>query len=301
MPDLPTYERAGMPVPASPAPAGDASHLSAGQARGRERGENFPVALRVLPARYRHRLHAVYRYARYVDDLGDEARGDRRAGLSAVRAEVDRLYRGERVEDPVVAGLRPTVEQCGLPRDPLLRLVQANLQDQDVTRYQTFDGLLDYCRLSADPVGEIVLYVFGQVTDDRIMLSNRICTGLQLVEHWQDIAEDRRAGRVYLPQEDLRRFGVAEQELDKDSAAPPLRALVAFETERAAALLESGAALVPAMRGWGRLAVSGYLAGGRAAVAALARAGHDPLPGPPKPRRHHVAACWLAAGLGVTR
>ncbi|SFH55481.1 squalene synthase HpnC [Actinopolymorpha cephalotaxi] len=265
-------------------------------------GENFPVALRVLPVRVRRQLNALYCYARYVDDLGDEAPGDRTVALLEVAAQVRRLYDdadgadGASVTDPVVAGLWPMVAELGVPADPFLRLVEANLVDQQVTRY-TFTELLDYCRLSANPVGEVVLHIFGAATPERIEMSDHLCTGLQLVEHWQDVAEDRRRGRVYLPQEDLRLFGVREQDLDAPRASEAVRALLAFETGRALACLEAGALLLPSLRGWARLAVSGYLAGGRAAAAAIARAGYDTLSATPRAGRRQVAAAWLRASV----
>ncbi|HET8600772.1 MAG TPA: squalene synthase HpnC [Segeticoccus sp.] len=262
-------------------------------------GENFPVAPGVLPRRLREHLVAVYRYARFVDDLGDEAAADSRTDLlDEVSADIHRLYAGHAPTLPVVRGLRRTVVECALPADPLLALVEANVVDQKVTRYETFEDLLDYCMLSANPVGRIVLHVVDRATPERLELSDRICTGLQLLEHWQDVAEDfadPAKGRVYLPQEDLRRFGVTEHELAAAAASPQLRALLAFETDRALAWLDSGAPLVSTLRGWGRLAVSGYVAGGRAAAAELRRCGYDPLTRVPKPRKSHIARAWLTA------
>ncbi|MDN5797428.1 MAG: squalene synthase HpnC [Intrasporangium sp.] len=262
-----------------------------------EAGENFPVALRVLPARVRDELHATYRYARYVDDLGDEYAGDRVAALGEVAQQVHHLYAGAAVTDPVVAGMTPLVTRAGVPEHCLLRLVEANLRDQGVARCQDFAELLDYCRLSADPVGEIVLTIFAKATPDRIELSDRICTALQLLEHWQDIGEDHARGRVYLPKEDLDRFAVSEDDLGAEHASVPLRRLVAFETERAAAWLGSGAPLVSTLRGWARLAVSGYVAGGRAAAARIRRAGYDTLTGDVKPTRSDIAAAWADGWL----
>lgn len=258
-------------------------------------GENFPVALRVLPRRLRGHLEALYGYARHVDDLGDEAPGPREELLNEVAADVRRLYAGHPPRDAAVAALAPTVRACRLPADPLLRLVRANLVDQQVTRYDTFTDLLGYCRLSADPVGELVLHVVDRATADRIALSNRICTGLQLLEHWQDVAEDHARGRIYLPQEDLRRFGVAEDDLGRSCSTPAVHALIAFETDRALAWLDSGAPLVTTLKGWGRLAVSGYVAGGRAAAHELRRPGSDPLVQAPKPGGRQVARAWLEA------
>jgi squalene synthase HpnC len=254
--------------------------------------ENFPVALRVLPARVRGDLLAVYAFARHVDDVGDEMDGDREVALKALAEDVQTLYAGGAPESEAVLGLRSLADR-GVPSHPWLRLVDANVRDQRQHRYATFDDLLGYCALSANPVGELVLHVFGQATPDRVALSDRICTGLQLVEHLQDIREDHAAGRVYLPEEDMRRFGVTDQDLGAPDAGPDLAALVAFETDRAAAWLNAGAVLVPSLRGWAKVAVSGYLSGGRAAVEGLRRSGHNPLPGLPKPTARGVAACWL--------
>ncbi|SCF07784.1 squalene synthase HpnC [Micromonospora viridifaciens] len=265
------------------------------QARSRE---NFPVALRVLPGRYRRHLLAVYAYARQIDDIGDEplpGTTDRVAALDAIEAELRSVYAGREVSHPVVRGLAPTVAECRLPLDALVRLIEANRVDQRVTRYATFDQLVGYCNLSANPVGELVLHVFGQVDEARIALSDRICTALQLVEHLQDVAEDHRRGRVYLPAEDLDRFDVTEDDLARPSASRQLRELIEYEAERARAWLDAGAPLVAALHGWARLAVSGYLAGGRATLDALAAAGHDPLSATVRPRGRRVLHRWLAA------
>lgn len=260
-------------------------------------GENFPVALRVLPPRIRNDLQALYRFARHVDDTGDLGNGDRKARLrtlDALRADVQALYDGSRApSDPVVAALASPIARRRLPADPLLRLIEANRQDQRVSRYATFDDLVGYCRLSANPVGELVLHVFGKATPERVELSDRICTGLQLVEHWQDVAEDYRMDRVYLPQEDLHAFGVAETDLALPSASAALRSLIAFETERAEAWLIAGTPLLASLTGRARLAVSGYIAGGRAACTALRRGDYDPLRRVPKPTSRHVAGAWL--------
>lgn len=260
--------------------------------------ENFPVALRILPARHRRHLLALYGYARYVDDLGDEplAAGiDRLAALDGVEAELTALYEGRPVTHPVLRALAPTVAECRPPRDAFVRLIEANRVDQRVTRYATFAELVDYCTLSANPVGQLVLHVFGQATPATLALSDRVCTALQIVEHLQDVAEDHRRGRIYLPREDMDRFGVTEADLARPTAGRPVRELIGFEAERARAWLDAGAPLVAALHGWGRLAVSGYLAGGRAALDALADADHDPLRVTVRPRARRVLTRWLTA------
>jgi squalene synthase HpnC len=278
----------------------------------KRRAENFPVALRLLPRKLRADLIAVYGVARVVDDLGDEAPGDRIALLEAFRADLASVWETGRPEHPVLRQLVPAVATRGLAREPFDRLVQANLVDQRVHRYATYAQLREYCTLSADPVGRIVLAVFGVADPVATELSDRVCTALQLIEHWQDISEDRRAGRVYLPQEDLAAFGVTEAELDAPpgqgaAASPALRALMAFEINRAAELLDSGAPLLGLLHGWARLAVAGYVAGGRAALDAVrrsisARGDGDILRGPPRPRRRDVLRhLWVALQERPTR
>jgi squalene synthase HpnC len=281
---------------------------SADRPRGEKMaGENFPVALRILPRHLRGHLVALYDYARYVDDLGDEpaavatddSRQARLAALAQLADEVRSLYAGAAPHRPVLARLAPTVRACQLPVGPLLRLIEANRRDQLVTRYHSYSDLVDYCRFSADPVGELVLYVFGAYTPYRAALSARICTALQVVEHLQDVAEDYRRGRVYLPAEDLAAYRVTEAGLAAQRAEPGLRAVVRLQARRAAAGLRAGAPLLAELRGWSRLAVAGYLAGGRAALAALASSGYDPLPGPPRPSRAGTAARWFALVAGA--
>lgn len=256
--------------------------------RVRERAENFPVALRLLPHDVRAHLRAVYDVARVVDDLGDRAPGDRTALLTAFDRDLASVWGDGRPEHLVLRRLVPTVRACGLDAQPFRRLVQANLQDQVVARYPTYADLRAYCVLSAEPVGRIVLDVFGVSSPARVELSDRICAALQLIEHWQDVAEDRRAGRVYLPQEDLTGHGVTEADLDAPSASPALRRLMAFEISRTADLLSSGSSLVGQLRGWSRIAVAGYVAGGQAALGALRRAAGDVLRGSPQPMRRDV-------------
>jgi squalene synthase HpnC len=260
-----------------------------GRALGRERhAENFPVASRLLPRQLRVALVAVYDVARVIDDLGDQAAGDRTALLTAFSADLATVWEGGQPQHAVLRRLAPVVAARGLAHEPFERLIQANLVDQRVHRYTTYAQLRTYCTLSADPIGRIVLALFGVSGTAVIELSDRVCTALQLIEHWQDVAQDRRAGRVYLPQEDLAAFGVAEAELDGTVASPALRRLMAFQVTRAAELLDSGAPLVGLLHGWARLAVAGYVAGGRAALDALRRADGDVLAGPPRPRRRDV-------------
>jgi squalene synthase HpnC len=256
--------------------------------REAERAENFPVASRLLPLAVRTHMRAVYDVVRTIDDLGDEADGDRAAQLRRFADDLALVWSGE-PRTPVLRRLVPTVRACGLERDPFNRLVAANLQDQWVSRYETWTELVGYCWLSAAPIGRLVLAVFGVAPDTGIEWeSDRVCTALQLLEHWQDVGEDRRRGRTYLPAEDLAAAGVPEEDLDASEASPALRRLVAAETARAVAVLDSGAAIVGRLDGWARVAVAGYVAGGRAAVDSLRRRGFDVLGAPPRTRRRDV-------------
>jgi squalene synthase HpnC len=293
---------AGLGEPPGPATVQPTAEQIGAAAGAKASGENFPVALRLLPARYRRHLQAVYGYARAVDDMGDEAPpGERARLLDDLEADLGRLYRfqgTDSAEPPrlgVVRALAPVLAECAVPQQPFLDLIQANRQDQVVTRYATFADLVGYCELSANPVGQIVLYVFGAVSPDRLVLSDRVCTALQLAEHWQDVAEDLRAGRVYLPAEDLARFGVSEADLAAATASPQVRELMAFQVRRARELLDQGAPLIGNLRGAARVAVAGYVAGGRAALAAIAGAGHDVLRATPKPRRGRLVREVLTA------
>ena len=262
-------------------------------------GENFPVALRLLPERHRRHLTALYCFARLTDDVGDQARelngsgqadGDLRLRLlDELAKDVDRIYQGATPQSPVMREMAVTVAECKVPAQPLLDLIQANRQDQRVTRYGTYAELARYCELSANPVGQVVLYIFGAATPDRVELSDRICTALQLAEHWQDVAEDLANGRIYLPAEDLQRFGVTAADLAEPSACLAVRNLMRFETERARRLLDQGAPLVGTLRGAARLAVAGYLAGGRAALAAIGKQRYDVLSATARPRKPRMA------------
>ncbi len=222
------------------------------------REENFPVALWLLGPRWRRHLQAIYGFARLVDDVGDEVAGDRLALLDQIERELDVPVH------PVMRALAATVGECGIPREPFLRLIEANRRDQFVTRYDSFEDLLGYCQLSAAPVGELVLHVFGTATPVRIALSDKLCAGLQVIEHLQDVDEDAARGRVYIG--------------DFDAVAG------------AHALLLEGAPLVGLLRGRARLAVAGFLAGGRLALESIES-------GQPRDRRRFAIA-YLKAVVG---
>ncbi len=272
----------------------------------RQGGENFSVAGRVLPRRVRERLLAIYGFARLADELGDAddrppARPQEKlVALEWLAGELDRTYAGC-ARHPLTVRLQATLRECPLPRECFERLIEANRVDQRVARYETWEQLLGYCRLSADPVGELVLAAFGRATPGRVALSNRVCTALQLAEHWQDVAEDLARGRVYLPAEDLERFGCGESDLREPRAGWRVRGLVAFEVARTRELLKQGVPLLGTLRGRERVAVAAFASGGRAALGAIERAGYDVLAGPPRAsswRRAAALARMLAERRG---
>lgn len=249
------------------------------------RDENFPVALKFLPRAQRRHLNAIYGFARLVDDIGDEHPGDRSHALSMVDRDIDAIYNGGEPEHPLMRELHASAEACEFPEKPLRDLVAANRQDQEVSRYATYRDLSHYCTLSANPVGRLVLAVFGATTPQNVRRSDAVCTALQILEHCQDVGEDYRRGRIYLPAEDLAAFGCEPSALGSATANAALRRVVAFEIERVRELLRSGDYLVKALHGFGRLAVAGFTAGGYAGADAVEAQDYDVLLKLAKPRR----------------
>ncbi|MEU1091124.1 squalene synthase HpnC [Streptomyces sp. NPDC005892] len=269
--------------------------------------ENFPVAPFFLPRAWRDDLMAVYGFARLVDDIGDgdlapggaDARhlglepgtaddaDDRLAMLDAFEADLHRVFStdGEDPRHPLLRALRPTVRRRALTPEPFLGLIEANRQDQKIRRYATWDELLAYCELSANPVGRLVLALTGTTSPERVRRSDAVCTALQIAEHLQDVTEDLGRDRIYLPADDMARFHVTEADLAAPTAGASVRALIAYEAARARELLDEGTPLVGSVRGRLRLLLAGFVAGGRAALDAITAAGFDVLPGPPKPTK----------------
>ncbi|MEU6851680.1 squalene synthase HpnC [Actinacidiphila alni] len=261
--------------------------------------ENFPVAPVFLPRAWRRDLMAVYGFARLVDDIGDgdlaaggrddavrlglpaDSADDRLAMLDAFEADLNRVFDGT-PRHPLLLALQPTVRKHALTPEPFLGLIAANRQDQQVRRYETYDDLLAYCELSANPVGRLVLSITGTSTPERVRRSDAVCTALQIVEHLQDVAEDLARDRIYLPAQDMKRFAVEESDLAAVTAGAQVRALVAFEAERAGYLLDEGTPLVGSVRGRLRLLLAGFVGGGRAALKAVEGAGYDVLAVSPK-------------------
>jgi squalene synthase HpnC len=266
---------------------------------GQASTENFPVASRFLPRAVRDHLLAVYGFARLADDIGDEAQGDRLSLLNWLDEELDRASLGQATH-PILVRLTPTIRQCGLSLDPFHRLIEANRRDQFVRRYETMDELLEYCMLSAAPVGELVLGIFGVSTPARIALSNQVCNALQIVEHIQDVAEDFARDRIYLPQSDLQSYGCKEAELSAPHASPALRTVLRYEAGRARRLLDSATPLARQLPLQPRIAVSGFAAGGLAALDGLERAGYDVLGQRCRPRPLRLGVHFAGAVLAAS-
>jgi squalene synthase HpnC len=258
------------------------------------------VALRLLPGRLRRDLMALYGFARLADQAGDAypgEGGDRLRVLDALEDDLGRAFSGT-ARHPLLRDLTPVLQRRELPREPFARLIEANRRDQQVTRYATWAELLDYCTLSANPVGELVLHLAGAATPERLAWSDAVCTALQVIEHSQDVLEDCEAGRVYLPGELLAAEGCPEADLVKAPASPALRRVLARLAGRARALLRSGDPLVPSLRGPARLAVAGFVAGGHAALDALEAAGFDVTSATVGPARGRVARRAVSAWAG---
>ena len=214
--------------------------------------ENFPVASVLLPARLRHPVSVIYRFARSADDFADE--GDlppqqRLALLEGYRAELRRLAAGEPPSTPVFRQVREIIVAYELPFGPFHDLLDAFSQDVVKSRYASFDELMHYCRRSADPVGRLMLYLYGEAREENLSASDAICSALQLINFWQDVEIDFRKDRIYLPQEEMARFGVTEAQIAAQDTGSGWEALMRFQIDRARALLQSGAPLAKRLPG----------------------------------------------------
>lgn len=234
--------------------------------------ENFPVASVLLPAPLREPVAAIYGFARSADDFADE--GDlppdqRRELLAGYQAELDAIEQGRPTQHPVFLRLRPVIASYGLPLQLFRDLLDAFMQDVGKDRYRDFPELMDYCRRSADPVGRLLLHLFGHATAENLTRSDAICSALQLINHWQDVGIDAGKGtngRIYLPQDDMARFGVSDGDVLHRSVGKPastdFRQLLAFQVNRARALMLSGAPLGWDLQGRIGLEIRAIVAGG---------------------------------------
>ena len=271
--------------------------------------ENFPVASALMPKRLRIPVALIYRFARAADDIADEGDAPPAARLQALdrfERALDRIGAGRPPPEPPFGDLAAAVDRHALPLALLRDLLSAFRQDVTIARYATFADLADYCRRSANPIGRLLLHLHGTTSAADLTRSDAICTALQLVNFWQDIAVDWRKNRVYLPQEELVRFGVTEAHVATARCDDAWRALLAFETGRARALLASGRPLAQALPWRPALELRGVLAGGHRILDGIDAAGGDVFRHRPQlargdwaivawhalypPRRHRVSA-----------
>ena len=240
--------------------------------------ENFNIAAFFFPRRLKQDLYNIYAFLRLADDTADECEDD----LEADRVLQEWVHELETAQidaskHPVFNALRDTIERRTLSLEPFKKLIKAFRLDLNRKRWETWDDLRYYTRHSADPVGQIVLDLFGYRDSDFFALSDKICTALQLTNHWQDIREDWERGRVYIPQEDLRRYGVSETEIEQRSTANRFRELMTFEVKRARSLFIEGFPLLEKVNAGLRFQLSLYWYGGMAALSAIERINYDVL------------------------
>ncbi len=231
-----------------------------------EHYENFPVASILLPPHLRQPVEAIYRFARSADDIADEGdltSHERFAALAFYADEIDRIERNEKPERELFVTLSDVIRDFRLPLEPFRNLLSAFRQDISVKRYENYADLLDYCRRSANPVGLLMLHLYEAATEENSRMSDAICTSLQLINFWQDVALDWEKGRIYLPLEDMRLFRVTQQDIASGAISGNWQSLMAFEVERTRKLMRSGAPLaekLPGRIGWElRLVVQGGL------------------------------------------
>ncbi len=261
--------------------------------------ENFHVATWFLPKALRPHFHSIYAYCRISDDLGDEV-GDPSAALALLDLwgrELDACYEG-RARHPVFVALAETIRACAIPKEPFADLLIAFRQDQTVTRYATMDDVLGYCHYSANPVGRLVLYACGEISEENFRLSDATCSALQLANFWQDVSADFAKGRVYLPQDDMRQFGVSDETIAAGVATPEFRALLRHEVDYARSLFEQGLPLIARVNRDLALDLDLFSRGGLEILRAIERRDYDVLSARPSISKRTKVALALRALSG---
>jgi len=227
--------------------------------------ENFPVASVLLPRPMRAAVTTIYRFARHADDLADEGNAppdERLRALGELQSGLTQIRRSEAPDAPLLRDLARVAADHGLPISLFDDLLDAFAQDVVKSRYADFPELMDYCRRSANPVGRLMLHLFGHTGEPALARADDICSALQLINHWQDVAIDFSRGRIYLPQDDMARFGVTEQDMAREGAGPRFRELLRFQIARARGLLHRGATLGRMLPGRLGLEIRMIVAGG---------------------------------------
>ena len=260
--------------------------------------ENFTVASWLLPHDKRNHIYAIYAFCRFVDDLGDEHPGDRLSALDTWEQDLLECYAGTPQHSYLIA-LQETIRAFDIPREPFLKLIEANRMDQTNPRYSTYGDLERYCQHSANPVGHLVLYVFGYPDEERQQLSDYTCTALQLANFWQDVARDFAKGRIYIPSEDMARFGYSEDQLAQGAFTHRFRDLMEFEVERARELFRRGSRLIDTLDGRLKLDVALFSLGGMKVLDAIKRQGYDVLSRRPELTRAAKTRLMLSTALKI--
>ena len=240
--------------------------------------ENFHVASWFLPKALRPHFHSIYAYCRVSDDLGDEV-GDRSAALALLDLwgeELDACYQGQ-ARHPVFVALSETIRACSIPKEPFADLLVAFRQDQSVTRFETMQDVLSYCKYSANPVGRLVLYACGEVSEENFRLSDATCSALQLANFWQDVSVDYKKDRIYIPQQDMRRFSVSDATIAAGVATAEFKALLKYEVAYARRLFEEGLPLIGKVNRELALDLDLFSRGGLEILRAIERADYDVL------------------------
>jgi squalene synthase HpnC len=240
--------------------------------------ENFHVASWFLPKALRPHFHSIYAYCRISDDLGDEV-GDKDAALALLDLwgrELDACYEG-RARHPVFVALDQTIRACAIPKEPFADLLVAFRQDQTITRFATMEDVFRYCRYSANPVGRLVLYACDEVSEEKFRLSDATCTALQLANFWQDVRVDYAKGRVYLPQNDMQRFGVTDATIEAGATTNQFRELLRFEVEFARVFFREGLPLIGMVNRELALDLDLFSRGGLEILRAIEKQNYDVL------------------------
>ncbi|MGD0681686.1 MAG: squalene synthase HpnC [Terracidiphilus sp.] len=261
--------------------------------------ENFHVASWFLPRDLRPHFHSIYAYCRVSDDLGDEV-GDPAQALALLDQwgrELDACYEG-RARHPVFVALAETIRECFIPKEPFADLLVAFRRDQIVSRYETIDDVLTYCRYSANPVGRLVLYVCGESSEENFRLSDLTCTALQLANFWQDVREDYARGRIYIPKNDMEVFRVSEEQIAEGVVTPEFRGLMRCEVDHARSLFEEGLPLIGRVHRDLALDLDLFSRGGLEILRAIERQGYDVLSARPAISKSRKLALLLRAVSG---
>jgi squalene synthase HpnC len=273
--------------------------------------ENFNVGSRLLPQPLRRHFYSIYAFSRGVDDLGDEASGDRLALLDMWEKQLDACYPESNASNtppgpthPFFVALAETIRIFDIPPEPFKRLIEANRRDQQIVRHETFDDVLEYCTYSANPVGHIVLYLGGIRDPELHALANHTCTALQLANFWQDVKRDSEIGRIYIPLEDLARFGVSEQQILDGESSDKFKSLMRFQVDRARQFFVNGYPLESSLEKHLKTDFALFMHGGLAILQAIERQNYDVLNTRPKLSKLQkvkiFASTWIRSKLGLT-